>query len=112
MELVVNWTGMFHSFSNEWRVKWVQTIMMHCKSLKRKKTVAQAIATSSNCNTGIFMSSITLTLYSWSFFNLDAANEEKFALSLLVLLFTGSKKAESSTLCYLYDKYLVCKLSM
>ena len=104
MELVVNRTGMFHSFGNEWRVKWVPSIMMYCKSLKRKKNIAQAIATSNNCNTGILMPSLTLTLYSWSRFTLDAA--------LLVLLFTGSKKAEASTLCYLYEKYLVCKLCM
>ena len=86
--------------------------MMYCKSLKQKKNIAQAIATSNNCNTGILMPSLTVTLYSWSLFTLDAANEEKCVLSLLVLLFTGSKKAEASSLCYLYEKYLVCKLCM
>ena len=44
MELVVNRSGMFHSFSSEWRVKWVPSIILYCKTLKRKKEVGQVIS--------------------------------------------------------------------
>ena len=45
MELIVNRTGMFFSFSNEWRVKWIPSVMMYCKNLKQRKDIAQTIAT-------------------------------------------------------------------
>ena len=44
MELVVNRNGMFHSFRSEWRVKWVPSIMLYCKTLKRKQEVGQMIS--------------------------------------------------------------------
>ena len=39
MELVLNRSGMYRSFSNEWRVKWAPAIMVYCKNLKTKEIV-------------------------------------------------------------------------
>ena len=52
MELVVNQSGMFRSFSNEWRVKWAPAVMLFCKSLKRKEIV-QTISTYNSSNAGV-----------------------------------------------------------
>ena len=40
MELVVNRSGMFHSFSSEWRVKWVPSIMLYCKTFNPLKFIS------------------------------------------------------------------------
>lgn len=48
MELVLSRPGMMHSFSTEWRVKWVPSIIAYSRGLKRKE-ISELFA---NRNTG------------------------------------------------------------
>ena len=66
MELIVNRNAMFHSFSSEWRVKWVPSIMTYCKRL-RKKEVTVALATYYDSNsTGLGCENILMLRNNYS----------------------------------------------
>lgn len=36
MELILNRPGMMHTFSTEWKLKWVPAILGYCRTLKKK----------------------------------------------------------------------------
>ncbi len=106
MELILSRPGIFNTFATEWRRKWVPSINMYCKALKRKDIV-NCISNQRAANSGRPAKLCGVLYLGSNIFKGDTEGEEKLAVGLLVCLFMAKKQKYTDIMTTLYEECLV-----